>query len=307
MARSPQYPVTTLHTLLAQADGLYEEGRIPAARSALEELLERAQARADNGMVVTARSMLARCYLRRRDLEAVRAHLRDAAALLDPAHLESHGRYRAALARLAILDASRATARQELLDYLRWATGAGAQEQALDAALLLADDSRDDLDDKVSWLQRGIEHALYRGVSRRLGYAYNELAAALDRLERTEEALEAYRRALATHREHGTSRQVTAALWAVGASAARGEDWPLARATLEEAVERAGESDESSDLLPLALADLAVVHEASGDVVDARRLTLRALGLAREQDLARFWPERWRVMVDYARSLDLDA
>ena len=305
MARPTKVPVTTLRTLLAQADSAYDEGRIPAARAAYERLMEEAQVRADHAMVVTARSMLARCYLRRPDLERVRELLRQAAGLLDPNHLESHGRSRAALARLATLDASSDTAREELLDYLRWAESAGVGHEVLDAALLLAEAS-DDPHERVSWLQRGIDHALDRGVTRRLGYAYNELATALEVLDKTEDALEAYRQALRVHRDHGTPRQITAALWAVGATAVQLEDWPLGRTCLEEAIQGCESVEECADLLPLALIDLAAVHEAAGDVVEARRLALRALALAREQDLARFWPQKWDHMVRYARSLDLD-
>ncbi len=306
MARPTKYPVTTLRSLLGQADIAYGEGRIPAARTAYERLLEEAQVRADHAMAVTARSMLARCYLRRPDLERVRELLRQAAGLLDPNHLESHGRYRGTLARLAAVDASRDTATEEVLDYLRWAESADLGDEVLDAALLLADLS-DEPADRVSWLQRGIDRALDKGVTKRLGFAYNELATALEALERLGESLEAYRQALRVHRDHGTPRQIAAALWAVGATAVRLEDWPLGRTSLEEAVQRCERVDECADLMPLALIDLAAVHEAAGDVVEARRLALRALALAREQDLLRFWPQKWSDMVRYARSLDLDA
>ena len=94
--------------------------------------------------------------------------------------------------------------------------------------------------------------------------------------------------------------------WAVGATAVRLEDWPLARQKLEAAITLAETEDSCQDLLAFALADLAKACEAAGDVIEARRLVLRAMTVAREQDIHRFFPERWQVIVSYARSLELD-
>lgn len=294
--------VTTLRTVLVQADVHFEAGRVPQARTGFEDLLERAQERTDRPMEVIARAMLARCHLKRRDPEAARTELDLAEHLVDPEHLESHGRYRAARARLAIEGGAPSATREELRAYLRWAEDAGAAALVVDAALLLA--AHDE--DPEPWLERAIDHALGTGVDKPLGHAYASLAALLDERERHEEALEAYQQALQWHRRAGSPRQVVAAGWAAGSVACRLEDHPLARTLLEDAVKGAEEAEDCGDLLALALADLAVVYEAAGDVIEARRLLIRSSALAREQDLPRFWPERWRSLVAHGKRLELD-
>jgi len=308
--------VPTLRTLLAQADAHFVDGRLGDALDAFDLLLERSQERADRATQVVARSMIARCLLRKRDVDGARTQLQTAALLIDPVHLESHGRYRAGLARLALRESMPEVAREELRAYLQWAEEARAHPEVVDACLLLADQvdlaERDEelnrrrLEERASWIQRGIEHAIAHDVGRRLGSAYNDLAVALDQLSRPSAALEAYQEALVSYRSYGTRRQLVGAAWAVGSSACRLEDWPLARARLEEAIEGAERAEDCPDLLALALVDLALVHEASGDVVDARRLVIRAVALAREQGLSQVWPARWTAMLDYARSLDLE-
>ena len=295
--------VTTLRSLLAQADAHFEHGRIAQARTAFEELLERSQERADHGMEVTARAMLAHVHLRRRDPDAARTQVQLAGQLLDPLHMESHGRYRAVLARLAIAEASPEIVDQELLAYLHWAEEAAAWPQATDAALLLAERGPD----KERWLQRAIDMAQENGVEARLAEAFTALGSLLDVDGRHEEAFEAWQQAHAYQLRFGTPRQIVATAWAVGSVACRLEDWPTALALLDEAVSGAEGAEEGcDDLLALALADLAQVYEAAGDVIEARRLLLRAAALARQQDLPRFWPDRWHNLLEHGRRLELD-
>jgi len=256
-------------------------------------------------MEVVARTMLAHCHLRRHDPEAAREELQLASQLLDPAHVESHARYRSVLARLAVHEGPEEVVEGELLDYLHWAETSGADPQVVEACRLMADHGNPD--ERELWLQRGIDHALDHGIPKPLGDAYTALAVLQDEQARSEDALEAYQQALHWFRRSGTTRQIVAAAWAVGSVACRLEDYPLARSRLDEAVAGAERAEENcADLLALALADLALVHEAAGDVVEARRLLIRSHALAREQDLPRYWPERWRTLLEHGKRLELD-
>ncbi len=302
--------VTTLRSVLASADLHLAAGRIGPSRKAYEDLLERAQERTDRAMEVVARSMLSQCLLRTRDLEGARDQLQTAARILDPLHLESHARYRRSLCRLAVEEGLPNTVRDELRDYLAWAEDARSHAEVLDACLLLARISSPE--ERIDWLQRGIDHALNFEIHGDLGAAYNELAAALDLAGSQPEALEAYQQSLAWHERNaelgkpGARRGVAGAGWAVGALANRLEEWPLARARLEDAKRVAEDFEGAADLLGLILAELAVVNEAAGDVIEARRLVLRALKAGREQSLSTVWPERWVSLCAYARHLELD-
>ena len=80
----------------------------------------------------------------------------------------------------------------------------------------------------------------------------------------------------------------------------------MGRSLLDTAVAVAEQAGGCEDLIALALADLAVIHEASGDVVEARRMVLRAMNLAKEADLPHLWPARWSSILRYARRLELD-
>lgn len=300
--------VTTLRTVLATADAHFGAGRVAAARRVFEDLVERSQARTDRPMEVVARAMLARCHLRARDLEGARDQLRAAARLADATHHESYGRYLGALVRVAVEEGPPSVAREEALSYLRWAEEAGAGHEVLDACLLLA--WQCDAEQRVDWLQRGIDDALARGGHPELGRAYNDLGAALDQGGRGEEALDAYEMALQCHQDdralgRGDARSVVAAGWAVGAVACRLEEWPLARARLEDALRLAEGADDCLDLLGLILGDLAAVYEAAGDVIEARRLILRALSVGAQQELALVWPQRWRALQEQARRLEV--
>jgi len=297
--------VTTLRSLLRQADAHFESDRLGRARSAFEVLLERSQERSDRAMEVVARTMLAHCHLRRHDPEAAREELQHASQLMDPAHMESHARYRSVLARMVLHEGPKEVIERELLEYLHWGETSGAHPQVVDACLLLADHG--DPQERELWLQRGIDHALDHQVHEPLGDAYTALAVLLDEQGQSEDGLEAYQQALHWLRQSGTPRQVVASAWAVGAVACRLGDYPLARSRLDEAVAGAESAEEScADLLALALADLALVHEAAGDVVEARRLLIRSSALAREQDLPRYWPERWRTLLEHGKRLELD-
>lgn len=296
--------VTTLLSLLSKADGQLAAGRIAAARTAYEELLQQAQERLDRPMEVVARSMLAQTLLKRRDLEGAREELRRASFQIDPLHLQSYGRYRSVMARIAVEEGPAETAREELHDYLHWGEGAGAHNEVLDATVLIANlASRPE--DRAYWLQRGIDHALNHGVDRSLGRVYNDLAATLDLLEQSDEALECYQQSLAWHRKLGSVRDIAGASWAVGNLAARLEDFPLAQERLQEAIDVADGAEGCGDLVALAMADLAAVYEESGDVIEARRLVIRAVELARQQELGAVWPQRWEALLEHARHLEI--
>ena len=79
----------------------------------------------------------------------------------------------------------------------------------------------------------------------------------------------------------------------------------MARTHLDEAIRLARHSGEADDLLSLALADLARVHEALDDVIEARHHLVASLKLARQQELATLWPQRWETLVRFARRLEV--
>jgi uncharacterized protein HemY len=128
----------------------------------------------------------------------------------------------------------------------------------------------------------------------------------LDQLGQIDEALESYEASLVWQEKTGQPRDIVSATWAVGSLCVRLEDWPKARDVLENGQKLCGETDACDDLLALITADLAHVYEAAGDVVEARRLVIRALSLAREQSLDGLWPQRWRALRAHAAALDLD-
>ena len=296
--------VPTLRALLAEADG-HMAARQPAkARKGFEDLLATAQEKADHAMTVIARSMLARIAVHRRAADEARAQLADAALSLDPRHLESHGRYRASLARLAVLEGPEEAARAELRHYLDWAETEQRWDEAVDALDLLASHSGHGAEAR-EWLDHAVEIATMHGIHDQLGRLYTHLAALFEHDEKRDRALDAHQQALAAYRVHGSQREVVAGCWAVGASGLAMEDWPLARRLLEECLSRAENDGDCQDLVPLALADLAAVHECTGDEVEARRLLIDALEKAREQDLPTFWPERWAAMARQATRLGL--
>jgi tetratricopeptide (TPR) repeat protein len=297
---------TTLRSQLDHADVLFAAGRIPAARQAYEDLLEKSQERTDRGMEVIARSMLARCLLRRKDVDGARNELDQAERGLDGGTSEAVARYRAARARLAIAGDDPTP---ELRDYLEWAELAESWDEAIDACFLLAEDASRGTrpaDDRVAWLQRAVELSVEHDIEPRLGPAHAELAGALETAARPAEALDAWQQALQYYNKRGTRRQVVSAAWAVGTLAVRDEDWPLAQSRLEQAIAGAVGTDDCVDLLALALSDLARIHEAAGDVIEARRTMIRALAMAREQDLPKLWPERWDALREFAKRLELE-
>jgi tetratricopeptide (TPR) repeat protein len=295
--------VPTLHAHLQRADRLLADGRASQARQAFESLLSLAQERSDRAMEVLVRSTLARLALQRHAVDEARDLLAAAARLLDPHHQASHRRYRAALARLAVAEGPAAVARTEVEAYLRWAEGEGMAGEVMDAALLLV--PLVSANDAVSWLQRAIDHGLAADASERLGEAHVVLAGVLEGLGELGEALSAYASALHWHQVHGRPRDVVAAGWAVGSLAARLDDEPRARDALHEARQVAATADDCDDLLALVLADLASVEAAAGDVVEARRLVLEALRLARDAQLPALWPARWSALQAQARGLEI--
>jgi tetratricopeptide (TPR) repeat protein len=295
---------TTLRSLTEYADSLWYQGRQSAALGVYEDLLQRSQERTDRMTEVIARSMLALCCLRRKALEEAQLQLRSAGRYVDPEHLDSYERYRAALCRLAIEGSSPEAAKQELLDYLAWAEERQVFSAVLDACLLLGRTSNPQA--RVDWLQRGIEQARVGGAVRELGRAYMELAACQDQLGLSSEALESYEQSLHWHESTGQPRDIISATWAVGSLCVREEDWPKAREVLEKGQKVCLKTDGCDDLLALIIADLALVYEAAGDVVEARRLVIQAISLAREQSLDGLWPQRWRALREHAKSLELD-
>jgi tetratricopeptide (TPR) repeat protein len=205
---------------------------------------------------------------------------------------------------VALADGPADQARAASREYLRWAEGARRGAEILDACMLLAAGASPA--ERVEWLERGTSQALELDATAELGRATGELAHALDQLGRTEQALAAYEQSRRWHRARGRGREAVAAGWAVGALACRLEEWPLGRSALEEAIAEGERRTDCEDLVALALADLATVYEAAGDVVEARRILLRALARGREQHLAEQWPDRWEAIRRYARRLELE-
>jgi tetratricopeptide (TPR) repeat protein len=296
--------VPTLAALVSQADQAFHDGRIPAARRAFEDLVQRAQEKRDRPTEVVARSMLARCLLKMQQRDEARRGLELAGRVADPTHTPAFGRYRAAVARLALEEGPPGAARDELLAYLAWAEDARAIESVLDAAALLG--AVVEPQERVERVERAIELVRDLDPGADLAYAFMEWAAALDALGQTEAALDAWQQALRSHKEHRRTRPTVTAGWAAGAAACRTEDWPLARTLLEEAVALGERQPDCGDLVALALGDLSLVYEAAGDVIEARRLLLRALRSGREHHLASAWPERWAALHSQAERLEID-
>jgi hypothetical protein len=266
-----------------------------------------AQEKVDRPTEVIAWSMLARCALAARDVQEAREALRRASDVLDPLHLDAHGRYRQALVRLAIEDSDRDTARTETRAYMAWAETHGRGVEVVDGALLLA--RQCDAAERVEWLERALVLGREFGETRGLGAVCTELGAALDQRDRPGAALEAYQQGLVWHRKHADAdgqRTVVAATWAVGASACRNLAWPLARESLERALDMAKKQPDCADLAAWIHADLARAYEAAGDVVGARHQVVAALDLAREQELAALWPERFEGLRQQASALGLN-
>jgi tetratricopeptide (TPR) repeat protein len=290
---------TTLHRVLESADHNFEAGRTPAARAAYEDLLERAQARTDHPMEVIARAMLARCHLTRKDLDAAHEQIDRAQRLLDSGHAASVARWHAAAARVAI-DAGRSDAARA---YLGWAEARDRWADAIDACELLAVSGAAD---RAVWLQRAVDLGVEHEVDAPLGRLYAGLATFAEADGRVDEALDLWQSAYGAYQKSGAAtRLIVGAGWAVGVLAVRTEDWPLAQRHLDRVVTLAEAADDCGDLLSLSLAELARIHEASGDVIEARRVLLRAIGVARSHDLAGMWPERWRDVERHARALEV--
>jgi tetratricopeptide (TPR) repeat protein len=195
-------------------------------------------------------------------------------------------------------------ARRELLDYLRWAEESRTVEPLLDAASLLSAALAPQ--ERADALERALELAAVLDPGADLAATYVEWASALDATGDTERALTAWTEALTRHRDLGRGRPVVASGWAAGAAACRLEDWPLARTLLEDALSASERSPGCEDLVALVLGDLSLVYEAAGDVVEARRLVLRALRTGREHHLASAWPERWAGLHAQARRLEVE-
>lgn len=291
--------VTTLTARLETASGLFDQGRLGAALTAFEDLVARAQERADRSAEVMARAMAARCLLRRRDNEGAAAHLSAVSLHFDVLPVDVEGCFRGSQARLAVAEGA-----GDLRAYLSWADERSHAPSLIDACALLARSAEGE--ERAAWLERAVGEAEASGRIHQAGVLALELGGVLDGLGRGEEAVAAYRRAAAHQASHGDLRGTVSAHWAAGAVLVRLERFPQANEVLDQAVAAARGNDAVRDLLALALAELARVHEAAGDVVEARRLVLEAVRLAREEDLPGLWPERWRSLVQYGRALELD-
>lgn len=296
--------VKTLHKDLERADTLFAARLVPRARAAYERLVQAAQEKTDRQSEIMARAMLVRCMLAARDLDGARDQLLTATAMLHDEHLPTtHGRVRGAAVRFRLEEGPVESAIVEMHEYYQWASSVIAAVEMIDACELLA--RQVELEERVEWLERGIDHALEHNVQSAMGDLYTHLATALDQLDRLEPALSAWQQALRWQQQTGTERDVVAANWAVGAAAARGGDWPLARTQLEQASVLAQAAGDCDDLLGLTLADLAVVYEAAGDVIEARRLLVRSIELGRAERLNAVWPQRWGVIIAHARRLEV--
>lgn len=297
--------VTTLRAVLEAADRTFDDGRVSAARAGYVDLLSRAQDRSDPSMETLARAMLAICALRLRDRASAEEQLDASQWRLDSASVEAQARHRRAAARLSMERDPREQVLSGLHSYLAWAEDHRIASGVLDACLLLAD--LHGPADRVLWLEHGLDYARAHDLEQGLGRAYGLLGSTLDQLEQPEQALVAWQQALACHERQAQVRGRVGAGWAAGELACRLEDWPLARQHLEAALALAEGAQDCSDLEPLILGDLAVVYEAAGDVIEARRLILRALARAREQELHVFAASRHQRLRAVAKRLDLDA
>lgn len=294
--------VPTLSRALAQADALFVEGQFPAARKQYAALMERAQDKLDRSTEAIARAMLAWCALKSRDFETAEDVLSRVDPLLQNGTMDAESRVRRVRIRLIAELEDRRSAQQACRDFLGWAEQHQRAEDALDACMLLA--SWSEVEERVSWLERGLERS--EGAPPAMAArGYTELGTALDQLDQPDDALRAYANALELYRSLGRSRALVAAEWAVGSSATRLEDWPLAQLRLEAALKSAGGRDDCSDLEVWIRGDLANVYESSGDVIEARRQILKALQYAEEQELGQLWPERYAVLRAQARLLEV--
>lgn len=296
-------PATSLYSRLEEADALIRIGRIGAARMAFNALLEASQDRQDQSTETIARAMLAACAIRYGDLDGARARLDEARERAQPDNIAAEARLRAVEVRLTLADDDTDSGERAVHEYVGWAEDHRSWPQAVDGYRLLADI---DATDRAFWLRRAVQTALDYGLRDECGNLYNDLAIALDGIDRADEAFEAYRQALAWYRRTGTTGQVAAACWAVGSVAVQQQDWGTAESHLAEAIRITAGGDEHRDIHAIALSDLARIHAASGDVVEARRVMIRALAIAREVDLPDQWPERWATMAGFARELELD-
>ena len=292
-------PVNT--RMLADADAVFFAGWLPRARTMYEHVVEHALDQGNRGLEAAARAMLARCLLRRRDPAGAADQLERARAVL-PEDRAIEARIRAAEIRLHARLSSGSTLLGHMNDYYEWSAN-HSDPCAFDAAILLADECTGD--ERIHWYRRAVDHGRVSGPSARLGSTCHALAAALESQNKLSDALDAYKTALEIHERLGDRRQIIVSHWAIGVIAARTEDWLMAQEHLQAAADAAVGKPECEDLLALALADLAGVHQEWGDDIEARRLLLQALAIGREIALAQSWPERWDAMLAHAKRLEI--
>ncbi len=287
---------------LREADAAFHAGWLPRARTMYEHLLDHAQAQGDHALEAASRAMLARCLMRRRDPDLAEEQLRCAREVAHGVPADVEARLRAVEVRFHAVDTHGPALANRMREYYDW--GVEHDEgAAFDAAGLLAEHATGD--ERVDWYQRALEHGRTAGLTARLGGLCHALAATLEGQDRLVEAMDAYGTALELHDQLGDRRQVVASRWAIGALAARTEDWITAQESLQAAVDTASQGMDCEDLLALALADLAGVHQEWGDDIEARRLLLQGLAIGREIALAQIWPERWDSMLKHAQRLEV--
>ncbi len=293
--------ITTLGRELSAADELFRIARWPAARNAFEGLVERAQERSDPSVEVVARSMLSRCLLAQQDVETAFTSLELARSRLPLASGEARLRWRAA--RVRVLGALGEASIEELKLYFSDAEDQQEWVALIDAARLLADAQPDS---RIDWLERAL-HFAQEHCPAEVGPVARGLAFALEAEERFDAAIAAWHAAWdALQALDSPVRERIMASWAIGSLSCRAEDWPAAFEWLETCLQDAGDNEDCGDVVALTLADLARAHEAAGDVIEARRVLIRALNKGRDYDLASLWPARWDAIVVHARTLDLD-
>ncbi|MFT6162210.1 MAG: tetratricopeptide (TPR) repeat protein [Myxococcota bacterium] len=267
-----------------------------------EHLVDHALAQGDRSLEAASRAMLARCLMRRRDNESAEEQLRCARAASVGAPPAVEARLRAVDVRFQAIDTHGPALANQMREYYEWGV-AHDEGAAFDAAGLLAEQATGD--ERVDWYRRALDHGRTAGLTARLGTLCHALAATLEGEDRLAEAMDAYKSALELHEHLGDRRQVVASRWAIGALAARDEDWITAQESLQAAVDTGSQGMDCEDLLALALADLAGVHQQWGDDIEARRLLLQGLAIGREIGLAQIWPERWDSMLKHAEQLEL--
>jgi len=171
-------------------------------------------------------------------------------------------------------------------------------ERAIDAAhhVVLASD---DIEEQMSWSQRGIEAAEAGGLQGWLAVLWNNLGASLEEQDRWEDALVAYETAREYHRQVGNAQRILIADWAVSRALRRTgrleEARELTASTHARAVERyqAQPSPAHAEWVGYTLWERAELEALDGN----REAALKLLTTARER-LIEAGIEAWGTFGD---------